>query len=241
MNKPVENTKSSNISELEKECVIEGEFDNRVAISLAKAAIIEIAKLYGPIFTRMAAEYALEFESRKLKEKPPENIQGLEEVTNYIMANLDRYPTGQCPLVYGLNKAESKLQGFSSSGARRGAHKAMKIMFENTGLLNRLVGTTESAYDALKMLPVKEMKQVTRYHYIRGEEKNEVTAIYSNCPAKDACKALLDEGVAKMLGGLHCILLNCGAATVEIITRKTFDYVLEEFDTPDCKGRIFEV
>ncbi|MEM3587029.1 MAG: hypothetical protein QXO71_06885, partial [Candidatus Jordarchaeaceae archaeon] len=185
MNKPIEETKSRNLSEIEKECIIEGEFDQRFAIALAKAAIEEIANIYGPAFTRLASEYALEFEAKMLNEKPPENIKGLNAVTNYIIANLNRYPRGQCSMVYGLNKAESKLQGFSSSGARRGAYKAMKVMFEKTGLLNKLIGTTENAYEALKMLPVKEMRQVTRYHYIRGEGKNEVTAIYSNCPAKD--------------------------------------------------------
>lgn len=235
MNKP------ENASKLEKECIIEGEFDIRVSIFLAKAAIEEIAKMYGPIFTRMATQYALEFESKKLKEKPPENIQGLDATTNYIIANLNRYPTGQCALVYGLNRAESNLQGFSSSGAKRGAYKAMKTMFEHTGMLNKLVGTTEDAYDALKALPVKEMKQVTRYHYIRMEGKNGLNVIYSNCRAKDACKALVDEGISRMIGGMHCILLNCALAAIEIITRNPFDYAMEEFDKPDCRGRIFEV
>lgn len=230
---------SSNTSTLENECFIEGEFDRKTAIGFAKTAILEVAKIYGPIFTRMTTAYARAFLEEKLKEKIPEEIQGLDDITNFIVANLDRYPEGQCALIYGLRKTVNKLEGGGDS--RRAAYGAMKNLFESAGILKNVIGATENAYDALKMLPVKEMKQVTRYHYIRGKERNEVTAIYSNCPYKDTCRAIMDEGMQRIIGGLQCIFLNCALATVEIVTRKSFDYVLEEFDTPDCKGRVFEV
>ncbi|MEM3586740.1 MAG: hypothetical protein QXO71_05385 [Candidatus Jordarchaeaceae archaeon] len=230
---------SSNTSTLEKECVIEGEFDRKVAIGFAKAAIEEVARIYGPIFTRMVIDYARTFLEDKLKEKISEDIRGLDELINYILKNLNRYPEGQCALIYGLRKTVNRLEGGGDN--RRAAYGAMKKLFESAGMLKNVIGTTENAYEALKMLPVKEMRQVTRYHYIRGEGKNEVTAIYSNCPYKDTCKAIMSEGIQRIIGGLQCIFLNCGLATVEIVTGKHFDYVLEEFDTPDCKGRIFEV
>ncbi|MEM2146753.1 MAG: hypothetical protein QW279_15425 [Candidatus Jordarchaeaceae archaeon] len=230
---------SSNTSTLENECIIEGEFDRKIAIGFAKAAILEVAKIYGPIFTRLVTEYARAFLEDKLKEKIPEDVQGLDAVINYIVANLNRYPEGQCALIYGLRKTVNRLEGGGDS--RRAAYGAMKSLFESAGMLKNVVGTTENAYDALKLLPVKEMKQVTRYHYIRGVGKNEVTAIYSNCPYKDTCRAIMSEGMQRIIGGQQCIFLNCGLATVEIVTKKSFDYALEEFDTPDCKGRIFEV
>jgi len=196
-------------------------------------------KLYGPIYTRLALKYALEFEAEKLKEKPPKNIQELEEVANYIIANLDRYPNGHCSLHYGLLKAEVKLQG--GAGTRKEAHDAMKNVLKTSGFLKGLIGTTENAYEAIKMLPIREIKQVTRHHYIRVEGKNEVIVVISDCPYKDMCWALVDEGVSRMVGGLHCTLLALGNAAAEIITGKHFDYVLEEFDEPDCRGRIFEI
>ncbi|WXG42118.1 MAG: hypothetical protein WED07_15365 [Candidatus Freyarchaeum deiterrae] len=231
-------TESKTVNKLEKECIIEGQFDSPTAIGFIKAAITEIAKIYGPIFNRTVAGYALDFESRMLKENPPENIQGLEAVITYIVANLNRYPMGHCALTYGLLKSENRFEG--GTGTRRAAYGAIKAILESTGMLKSLVGTTKNAYEALKALPVKQIKQVTRYHYIRNEEKNEVIPIYSNCPYKDSCLALVDEGISRIIGGFHCTLLNCALATVEIVTKEHFDYALEEFDKPDCRGRIFE-
>lgn len=76
------------------EFMVECETDSQNLLLAAKFAVEETAKLYGPIFTRIVSEYALKFEAEKLNEKPPENIQGLEAVTNYILANLKRYPRG---------------------------------------------------------------------------------------------------------------------------------------------------
>jgi hypothetical protein len=243
------------MSKSENEYTIEGEFESPVAVYLTKAAVEGTEKLYGPIYDKMASKYALEFESRMLKEKTPENIQGLEAVTNYIIANLNRYPRGYCPLVYGISKAESELQGFAgSSGSKIAAYSAVKNMLENTGLLNSLIGTTEDIFEASKAFGVKVVdelaakgsiiikgKQVQRMHHIRVEGKNQEIVILSNCQYKDTCRALVDEGISRIIGGLNCINLSLGRVVIEIITRKRFDYILEEFDEPDCRGRIFEV
>jgi hypothetical protein len=246
--------KSENVSDSENEVTIEGELESTVNIFLAKGAIEENAKLYGPIYKRIASDYALDFEARMLKENLPENIQGLEAVTNYIIANLNRYPRGHCSLIYAISKSENKLQGHAgSSGSRRAAFSAMKNMLEAVGLLNSLIGTTEDIVEAAKAfkakvgdtfaakgMQVKKAEQAQRIHYIRGEGKNQAIIIYSNCPYKDTCRALLNEGISRMVGGVPCINLILGNAITEIITKKRFDYALDEFDKPDCKGKIFE-
>lgn len=254
MSEPKNMPESEFVSDSENEVTIEGEIESTVNIYLAKGAIEENAKLYGPIYKRLASEYALDFESRMLKEKPPENIQGLEEVTKYIIENLNRYPRGHCALIYAISKTESKLQGHAgSSGSRRAAFSAMKSMLEAVGLLNSLIGTTEDIIEACrafkakvgdafaaKGMQVKKAEQLQRIRYIRGKGKNEAEIIYTNCPYKDTCRALQDERVTRIVGGSVCINLILGNSITEIITKKRFDYMLEEFDKPDCKGRIFE-
>lgn len=243
------------MSKSENEYIIEGEYESPIAVYISKVAVEATEKLYGPIYNKMVSKYALEFESRMLKENPPENIQGLEEVTNYIIANLDRYSKGYCALIYGISKAESELQGFvGSSGSKIAAYNAVKKMFEKTGLLNSLIGTTEDIFEASRAFGVKVIdvlaaegsiimkgEQVQRMHHIRVEGKNQEIVILSNCQYKDTCRALVDEGISRIIGGLNCLNLSLGRIVLEIITRKTFDYVLDEFDEPDCKGRIFEV
>ncbi|MEM2146752.1 MAG: hypothetical protein QW279_15420 [Candidatus Jordarchaeaceae archaeon] len=200
---------------------------------------MERVKFYGPVYIKLALKYILEFEAEKLKEEPPQNLQELEDVANYIIANLDRYPNGHCSLHYGTLKADVHLQG--GIGLRKITREVMKNILEASGFLKNLIGATENAYDALKILPIREMKQVTRYQYVKVKGKNEVIGAVVDCPYKDSCRALAEEGISRTIGGLHCTLLIFGSVALEIITRKNFDFTLDEFDEPYCKGRIYEI
>jgi hypothetical protein len=221
---------------------VESEPDSQTIVLVAKTAVEETAKLYGPIFTRMVSEYALQFEAEKLKESPPESIQGLEAVTNYILANLNRYNRGYDSLIYGIAKAESKLQGSTGAGAKRAAYSAMKSILESSGLLNNIIGTTGDVYGAIYKAEElnKEIKTAVSAHYIRGEN-NQVTIVVPNCAYKDACEALLNEGISRVVGGSECIYLIVTNAEAEIVTKKHLDYKIDEFGKLECKGRIFEL
>ncbi len=76
------------------EFTVEVETDSQALTLLVKYAADETAKLYGPIFSRMAAEHAARFEAEQLGEEPPKNIQTLDDATDYILRNLDKYPQG---------------------------------------------------------------------------------------------------------------------------------------------------
>ncbi|MFB0561978.1 MAG: hypothetical protein ACETWM_12315 [Candidatus Lokiarchaeia archaeon] len=224
------------------EIFVEGEPDGQAVVLFAKGAIEETAKIYGPIFTRLVSKYALEFEAEKLGENPPENIEGLEDVSNYILANQDRYPRGYCAIIYGVGKAEAELQGSMGSGAKRSAWSAMRSMLESSGLLNNLVGTTEDVLEAIDKFNEigKQIKTVVTVHFIRGES-DEVKEVVPDCSFKGACKALVNEGISRVLGGMECMSLIANTAVAGIITKKNLDYKLDKFDTPECRGRIFEV
>jgi hypothetical protein len=230
------------MSEDKNEFVTVPDLDNQALLLVAKTAVDETGKLFGPIFTRMVSEYALQFEVSMLKEKPPENIKGLEEVTKYIIANLSRYPPGYCSLFYGIAKAESRLQGSTGSGAKRSAFSGVKAIIESSGLLNSVVGTTENVFEAFAKSKdiFKATKTLIQIRYTRGEN-NQVTLEIYDCPYKDVCRIIVEEGVTRFVGGLECINLITLNAAAEIITKKQLDYRLDEFDEPNCRGRIFEV
>jgi hypothetical protein len=189
----------------------------------------------------MVSEYALQFEAEKLKEKPPENIQGLEQVTNYILANLGRYPRGYCALMYGMGKADSKFWGSTGAGARRAAYSAMRSMFVSSGLLNGMIGATRDPLEAIykneKMNT--EVKTASPARYIRGEN-NQVNVIVPKCIYMDACTAFEKEGISRLIGGSECIFIIVTAVGAEIVTEKHLDYKLDKFDKSECIGRIFE-
>ena len=230
------------MSDSKNEIIVESEPDRQSYVLFIKGAVEETAKLYGPIFTRMVSNYALEFEAEKLREEPPENIQGLEDVINYILANLDRYPQGYCSLVYGIAKAESKLQGSTGAGSKRSAFHAMKSILESSGLVNGLIGSTKDAFEAIDKFEELSKTVKTAYpeRFIR-EENGQVTMVVDDrCPFRDACMAFVNEGISRMVGGEECVSLITHVAVTEIITKKHFDYRLDEFDTPECRGRIFK-
>ncbi|GEM_PF-904737 len=231
-----------NLSNIKNEFSVEGELDSRTIVFVAKTAVEETAKLYGQIFARMVSEYALQFEAKKLGEKPPENISGLGAVTDYILANLDRYPKGFNALIYGIGKAESKLQGSTGAGSRRAAYSAMKYIMESSGMLSSIVGTTKDIFEAIYKAEEinKEIKTAVSARYIR-EKNNQVIEVVPNCPFRDACSAIIDEGIGRLVGGSECICLITTNAEAEIITKKQLDYKIEEFGKSECRGRIFEV
>lgn len=231
------------MSEVEKnEFIVKGEFDSKSGITFTKIAIGAAVKFYGPIFKRMTSLYALEFESRMLNEKIPEEIQGLDEVVDYITTNLDRYPRGHCSLIYGMFKAESKLQGFSGAGAKRAAYTSMKSILEITGILNKFVGTTTDALDSCKKASfIFDVTKIVIPMSLTQGEENQLNIVFHDCPYKDACTALANEKLTRLVGGWECVALMFINAGVEIITKKTFDYKLEGFNEPNCRGRIFEI
>ncbi|MHA1645302.1 MAG: hypothetical protein ACTSV0_09745 [Candidatus Freyarchaeota archaeon] len=224
------------------EFVVEIEPNSQALVLVVKTAVEETAKIYGSAFTRMVLKYALEFEAVKLNEKPPENLTDLEEITNYIVENLERYPGGYNALIYGIGKADSRLEGATGAGAKRAAYSAMKSIIESSGLLDSVIGTTEDAFEAIcKAEKInKELGATIPARYIRGEN-NQVIQIVPNCPFRDACSAVMSEGISRLVGGEECVSLITTTAEAEIITRKHFDYRLDEFGEVECRGRVFEI
>jgi hypothetical protein len=225
----------------ESQLILEGEYNSAAAPHFQKLAIEGATRMYGPAYVRMVSEHGLEFEARMLNEKSPIYV-GLDETISYIMKNMNRYPRVQCPLHYGMGKAEAMLQGASGAGAKRAAYNAMKNVLESSGILGG--ERTEDGFKACRMYSesLKRIKSVVPTTYTRSKEKNtEITAVHRNCPYKDSCRARVKEGLTRMVGGRECTALLMANASIEIITKKQFDYRLEEFDKPDCVGRIFEI
>jgi len=142
------------------EFTVEVETDSQALTLLVKYAADETAKLYGPIFSRMAAEHAARFEAEQLEEEPPKNIQTLDDATDYILRNLDKYPKGYNALMYAIGKTEASLQGATGAGAKRTAFSAMKSIIENSGILNEIEGTTQDMFEAI--YKVQELEKQTK-------------------------------------------------------------------------------
>lgn len=225
------------------EIIVDGEPDKKIYVHLLKGAAEETAKVYGPIFPKMVIRYALDFEAKKLKEEPPENIQGLDDLANYLIQNLDKYPNGHCAIIYGIVKAESKLQGATGAASRGSAFSAIKGILDHSGVLNSVIGTTEDPFEAVDKFGEISKKVKTAYpeRFIRAGEDRIIKILDERCPFRDACTAYVKEGITRIIGGVGCASMATHVAVVEIITKKKFDYKLEKSSEHECRGIIFRV
>ena len=141
------------------------------------------AKVYGPVFYNLASRYVLEFESKKLGESVPENIESFEQVREYVVGNLDRYPHGYCALLYGLIKAEVSLQGGTGTSTRIATTSVAERERSEMGGVESAVSLADAmkkCYEgirAAKFLPDFDFEVV-------GDERVNFT-IY-NCHCRDA-------------------------------------------------------
>ncbi|MGQ9721847.1 MAG: hypothetical protein ACUVXA_11065 [Candidatus Jordarchaeum sp.] len=226
-----------------KEVVKEDSVDFEPMTMFIVEAVRRIESLFGPAFTKMIAKYALEFHSEKTSDPTPANINDLEEVTKYIMETKSKYPRGYNSLIFGIAMAEKKFEGASGSGSKNIAYNVIKKMIEDSGVLEQLKGKTEDIFEALKehMKLLSATKIGVPQRVVRESDSVILDEMFENCPHKDVCRKMVEEGVTRMVGGQECVALIGNTAGVSIITGKPLDYKLDTFDQPHCVGRIFEI
>jgi len=222
--------------------LVEENLDPDVLAAFIGGAVKVIDSLFGPAFTRMISRYALEFESQKTGEEPPENILSVDEVINYLKERRERYPKFYNSLIYGIAKTEKMFEGSTASGAKNLASNAIKKMIEEVGLLNEVKGKIPNIYEALmRFIEItKSLKAASPQRIVKESEKV-ILLEMEGCPWKDACEAMEREGITRLTGDPECVVLIANSAGVSLVSGKPVDYKLEIFNEPNCKGRIFEI
>ncbi len=184
-------------------------------------------KMYGAVFNKLASKYIAEFESRKLGENPPGDINSVDQAKDYVVKNLNRYPQGYCALLYGLIKAESTLQGGTGTSTRLATSKtAESIRLASEGKLESVSSVADAVKKAHEGIRTGKILPDFDYELV-GEDQVQCT-IY-NCHLKDACKACIEEKLGRVGGRPWCALLRYVVADMDLTSGLQFDYELEEF------------
>lgn len=63
-------------------------------------------------------KHALHFVAQRIGEEPPESIKTLEQLVEYLISLVDKYPTPYCAFMYGQYKTENELQGRPGAATR---------------------------------------------------------------------------------------------------------------------------
>ena len=215
--------------------------DSKSLLNFLKMAIKEQEVFYGPVFSKMVAKYASEYEAKKTSDPSPPQVENIDQCINYLLQNTGKYQDGYSSIAYGIARTEKMLEGGIGSGARTSAKDAMRRLAEKIGTAS-LYGKTNSTTEAWK----KHLEFATMTHTkveditISGDE-NSTLAKTSECHFSDACKAMAQEGLHTVSGKTECIVCKSDSAILEVITKCPHDYELLEFNPPKCTFRVFKV
>ncbi|MEM2985134.1 MAG: hypothetical protein QXL24_07925, partial [Candidatus Jordarchaeaceae archaeon] len=65
----------------------------RTFTELAMEGVREVEKMYGPVFTVKYIRYALWFIAQKIGEEPPQDVETIDQLKEYLISKADKYPT----------------------------------------------------------------------------------------------------------------------------------------------------
>ncbi|MHA1580012.1 MAG: hypothetical protein ACTSUQ_10350 [Candidatus Freyarchaeota archaeon] len=210
--------------------------DAKLAILFLKQSFEEIGKVFGPSYIRLLVEYGKNFEAENLGESPPDGIETLDDLVNYILENLDRYPRGYCAMVYGNAKADSRIEGSTGAAWKRSAMDALRQLMQPSGLLDSALPLREALQRAQEFAESIRMAAKLKF---TEEDADTVSLLVEECPFTDACGAFEKEGISRISRRKECPNLVCYTAAAELLTGEPCDYAIEKEDR--CRGKIFKI
>ena len=215
--------------------------DSKSILQFLKSAVKEQENFYGPVFSKMVAKYAAEFEAKKTGDSSPPSIDNIDQCVNYILEKNKQYADGFSAIPYGIARTEKMLQGGIGPGARTAAKDAMKRLAEKIGtasLYGKVTGTTEAWKKHLDFATMTHTK--VEAITVTGDE-NSALAKVEECHFSDACKAMMQENILTVSGKVECVVGKTDSSILEVITHAVHDYELLEFNPPHCSFRMFKI
>ncbi|WXG44942.1 MAG: hypothetical protein WED04_13085 [Promethearchaeati archaeon SRVP18_Atabeyarchaeia-1] len=215
--------------------------DSKSILQFLKSAVKEQESFYGPVFSKMVAKYAVEYEARKVGDNTPPSVENIDQCVSYILDKNQKYADGISAIPYGIARTEKMLQGGIGPGARNAAKDAMKRLAEKIGTAS-LYGKVTSTIEAWK----KHLDFAAMTHTkvevltVTGDE-NSALAKVEECHFSDACRAMMQENILTVTGKIECVIGKTDSSILEVITRATHDYELLAFNPPQCSFRMFKV
>jgi len=208
--------------------------DSKSLIGAIMIGVKEQENVLGPVFSARVIEYALQFLSGKIGGAPPESIENLDQLAEYLVSIADRYPTPNSALIYAQAKAENDLQGrvgatsrFGEIGFRKRFVEESNVEKKNIDLEGVIVNLVQTAIDA-KFSP-KE------FGY-RVNENETVDFLIPECFHKDGCRLAFKEGLlSRPDGRMQCSIISFLCQYFKLFTGYEWDYDCLEFDKPHCK------
>jgi hypothetical protein len=212
--------------------------DPKALIEVCMMAPKEGIKFYGPAYTPRFIECALKFVSKKIGEKPPEDIKDLEQLTEYLVSISDKYPFPANALIYAGIEVGNMFEGQLAAGLRVATTPVSRRMVKSLGSEERKIDVENVLSQYRQSLIAMKVA-----HQELGYKRNEDGSIdiLCKCYVWDACQSALDEGLLRRpgVGGLVCVHSQSICMFFKLITGYDCDYDLVEYDKSHCILRIY--
>jgi len=197
-------------------------------------------KLFGPVFPTRLIKHALHFIAQRIGEEPPEDINSLDQLTEYLLSKSDKYPTPYCALMYAQYKTENDLQG-QTGAATRVAEMGFHRRFGKSPAGEEINIDLDDIVSKLYQTAIENKLGPKEFGYKKNEDGS-VDFLLPDCYYKDGCRQAFDEGLLKRPDGrMHCNLSSSLCQYLKVVTGYEWDYECLEFDKPHCITRYYLV
>jgi hypothetical protein len=218
----------------------ENEFDAKSMLNLV-AETVKSTSLYGPVFQKMTAQYAVRFLAKKIRDPNPPAIETLSDCLKYITDNMDKHLDGFCSLAYGVGKAQSILEGGIASGGRSIIKDGMETFLGKTDITSMYEGVTGTTEILKTQIDMQKMMHMMLGEITLAGDEDSCTISYKGCRFADSCVAMEQEGIRRVGGSIECSTARSHEAMVEHITKIAHDYEIINRNPPNCTLRVFKV
>ncbi|MFB0561205.1 MAG: hypothetical protein ACETWM_08315 [Candidatus Lokiarchaeia archaeon] len=213
--------------------------DVQAVVGAQIVGIREQEKLYGPAYTTRLIKYALQFEAQRIGEEPTEDINTLDQLTEYIVSKTDKYPTPNCVVMCAQLKAENDFQGQTGAATRVG-----EMGFHREFVQSTIGGEMNVDLDEVISNLVHtafEMKLGPKEFGYRTNQDKSIDLLFPNCYYKDGCRQALYEGLLNRPDGrMQCSIGSTMCQYLKLVTGFEWDYDCLEFDEPHCIARCYK-
>lgn len=212
---------------------------SRLVAALMVRATKRTARILGAGFPNLVAQNAVKLMAQKIGQNSPD-VKDIDQSLSFVSENLSKFVPGCCVYIYAVAKAESTLQGATGSFTRMIA-KDVAVDFFYAVLKSKIPEKAVDTPDGLKkyyssLVTSGLMNQEDLN--ILSETKDSVKYEVSNCPYTEGCKALVADGVPKMLGGQECWTSLFSATALGAMMGRQHDYKDLRISPPKCSATV---
>lgn len=207
----------------------------------ATQAIEGQAKIFGPVFPRLAAQSWVRFVAEKIGETPP-NVDSMEQALDYVRAKTEKYPGAYTGLAYAICKATAMLEGHLGVGTSSLAKNAENHQ-DWSNNLRRMIGTTAGTTDAINKY-LKGMETLGIYTpgmIVSSGSETDSTLSFHNCEYTDVCDRIWKEGIERRKGEKECYFGVTITTALGMITSKQHDFKSVRITPPNCEVKIYQI